>query len=112
MSCEALTTHTQQIARSEGATATALRLDEFAADCLSRLAPVRFAVATTEQEREDGFRLRFRAIVERGWAAPADFPDEMEREPDDERAVLIGGWGGEEPIAAGRLIFPLPGESL
>ncbi|HEY7036857.1 MAG TPA: hypothetical protein VH482_36350 [Thermomicrobiales bacterium] len=88
------------------------QLDELARLAIARVAPVRYGVAGSTAAREAVFRLRHRAVVERGWAAPDDLPDGLERDADDERAVLIGGWRGEELVAAARLIFPVPGRRL
>jgi hypothetical protein len=88
------------------------QLDSLARLAIARAAPVRFGIAESVAEREAVFRLRHRAVMERGWAAPEELPDGIEREADDERAVLIGGWLGEELVAAARLIFPAPGQRL
>jgi hypothetical protein len=88
------------------------RLDAIAASLLSALAPVRYAIATSESERDDVFRLRYRAVIDRGWLQPEDLPDGVERETDDDRAVLVGAWEGTAPVAAARMIFPTNGERL
>jgi hypothetical protein len=62
------------------------QLDHLAHLAIVRAAPVRFGVAGSVAERETVFRLRHRAVMERGWAAPEDLPDGLEREADDERA--------------------------
>jgi hypothetical protein len=89
-----------------------IRLDAYASSLVARLAPIRFGIAITEREREDVYRLRYLAVIERDWAKPGDFPDGLEREPDDEEAVLVGAWDGETLIAAGRIIFPIEGSPL
>jgi hypothetical protein len=88
------------------------RLDAVAASLLSRLAPIRCAVAVSAAEREDVFRLRYRAVVDRGWLRQEDLPGGLEREDADERAVLVGAWDGRTLVAAARLIFPTAGERL
>lgn len=87
-------------------------LDAIAAQLLSAVAPVRFAVAASDAEREAIFRLRYEAIVRRGWADPAAFPNGMERDEYDDRAVLLGGWEGDRLVAAGRIVFPAPERRL
>ena len=82
-------------------------LDSFAAQMLERVRPVEFRVAMSATERNAIFRLRYRVAVEDGLAKPADLPaDGLEREPADDRAVLIGGWNRGTLIAAARLVFP------
>jgi hypothetical protein len=92
-------------------------LDSVTARLVARAAPIRYAIAATEDERRDVFRLRYRAVIDRGWARPEDLPDGLERDADDDRAVLVGAWDGTSPVAAARLIFPsadaqLPVEAL
>ncbi|HVO70853.1 MAG TPA: hypothetical protein VMT24_12455 [Aggregatilineaceae bacterium] len=87
-------------------------LDALAAGLAESAAPVRFAVAQSTAEREAAFRLRGQALIERGAARPEDFPDGMEYDEHDERAVQIVGWHGQWPIATGRLVTPAPGKVL
>ena len=65
----------------------------------------RFSVAETDAEREIAFRLRYRAVVERGWVAPDDVT-ELERDEYDVRAIHVIGWDGVTPIATGRIVLP------
>src|SRR5690242_2334450 len=83
------------------------QLDTIAASILAGLAPIRYAVASSAEARGDVFRLRYRAVIDRGWLRPEDLPDGLERETDDDRAVLVGAWDGNTPIAAARMIFPI-----
>jgi hypothetical protein len=87
-------------------------LDDVAGMLLARLHPIRYSVASTGQQREEAFRLRYRAVVRRGWAEPHEMPDGLERDADDGRAVLIGGWDGADAVATARLIFPHPDHRL
>ncbi len=87
-------------------------LDALAAKLLIAVAPVHFAVATSDAEREAIFRLRYDAVVRRGWADPAAFPEGLERDAYDDVAVLLGGWEGERLVATGRIVFPAPGLRL
>lgn len=86
--------------------------DALASDLLARLAPIRFVVARSAAEREAAFRLRYRAVIERGWATAADYPEGLERDADDADALHLLGWDGEVPIATCRLVLPVPGRAL
>lgn len=81
-------------------------LDEVASLLVARAAPVQFRVAATAAERKEVFHLRYRAVVDRGWATPEAFPDAEERDAYDDQAVHIGGWGESGLVAAARLLFP------
>lgn len=58
------------------------------------------------------FRLRYRAITHHGWAHPEDYPDGLETDHRDDKALHIVGWDGAIPAAAARLIFPTAGQRL
>lgn len=75
-------------------------------------APVQFALAATESDRKAMFRLRAQVVIDRRWRPAAEFPDGMEHEADDDRALHLGGWLGDDLVAAARLIEPAPGELL
>lgn len=79
---------------------------------LSALAPLRFAEAKDHRERECAFRMRYRAVVERSMAAARMFPDGLERDDFDSRAVHVLAWDGERPIGTCRLTLPAEGEPL
>lgn len=85
-------------------------LDGLVAPVLAWTAPLRFDVARTPAERDAVYRLRYRAVMERGWARPEEFPDRLERDAYDEAAVHVLGWAGERPVATNRLVFPCPGQ--
>jgi N-acyl-L-homoserine lactone synthetase len=86
--------------------------DAIAADILERLAPLRFNEAKGKGERESGFRLRYRAVVERNMRASDNFPESLECDEFDPGAVHILGWDGERPIGTCRLVLPVPGRPL
>jgi N-acyl-L-homoserine lactone synthetase len=86
--------------------------DELARRVLARTAPVHYRRATSAEDRTAIFRLRYQAVIDRGWARPADLPDGLERDDDDDRAHFVGGWDGATLVAAARLIFPAPGMPL
>jgi N-acyl-L-homoserine lactone synthetase len=81
-------------------------LDEVTRRGVARAAPVRYGVARTDAERDAVYRLRYRVVVERGWARPEDLPDGRERDAYDAVAVHVVGWDGETLAAAARLLFP------
>jgi N-acyl-L-homoserine lactone synthetase len=68
--------------------------------------PYRLAVARDEAEREAVYRLRFRTVVEMGWADPEDFPNGMERTADDDDAIHVMARDGEELVASARIVLP------
>jgi hypothetical protein len=93
--------------------ATLESVDSLTARVLDHLRPIDFRVARSAAERESTFGLRYRVAVEDGLAEPADLPEDgLEREPADDRAVLIGGWDGETLTATARLVAPEPGVRL
>jgi hypothetical protein len=65
---------------------------------------LRFAVATTDAERDAAFRLRHDAVVARGWAEPT--ADGREHDSFDARALHLLGWDGPTAACAGRLVLP------
>jgi hypothetical protein len=89
-------------------------LDRLAADIVSR-SGYRFAVATTDADRDVAYRLRYAAVIDQGWPHDAPIADGREQDLYDERAVHVVGWDGESPIATGRLVLPpgsLPTEDV
>jgi N-acyl-L-homoserine lactone synthetase len=91
-------------------TSTAEReaLDRVSAQVLESAAPLRVEPARTAAEREACYRLRYRCVVEQGWANPSDLPDGMERDSDDELATHVCGWDGRKLAGTVRLVFPRP----
>ena len=86
--------------------------DAVAADLLTSLLPLRFDEVADEGERRAGYRLRYDAVVERALAEASRFPDGLEVDEFDDRAVHIVGWDGEVPVATCRLVLPAPGSPL
>jgi N-acyl-L-homoserine lactone synthetase len=80
--------------------------DALAAAAVSWVAPVHFQVAQTEDERQAAYRLRYQAVIERGWLQPADLPEGMEHDEYDDQAIHILAWDGDIPVATCRLILP------
>lgn len=87
-------------------------LETLAQHMVAKAAPVRFAVAQTTAEREAAFHLRYRALLERGSIQPDDFPDGLERDEHDARALQVIGWDGDQAIATGRIVLPRAGYLL
>jgi N-acyl-L-homoserine lactone synthetase len=96
-----------------GAELTALeKVDALAAQALDWLSPVRFATATTDAEREATYRLRYQAVVERGWLQEQDLPGGVEQDDYDDKAIHLIAWDGSAAIATCRLVLPEPGTRL
>ncbi|MGH2561601.1 MAG: acyl-homoserine-lactone synthase [Thermomicrobiales bacterium] len=70
------------------------------------------AELATDADRDAIYRLRYRVVRARGWADPAAFPDGRERDADDDRAVHVVAWAGEQLAATTRIILPSPGKRL
>jgi hypothetical protein len=87
-------------------------LDALAGMLLARGAPVHFGRAASPIDEEAAYRLRFDTVVEEGWATTADFPDGLERDEFDERAVHVLGRHSDRLVAVARLVFPQPGQPL
>ena len=68
--------------------------------------PLRLARAHTEPEIEAMQRLRADVVVEMGWAPAARFPDGLERDAYDERAVHVGAWEEDLLVGTSRVIPP------
>jgi N-acyl-L-homoserine lactone synthetase len=83
-------------------------IDTAARTIVERAAPIRFAVAASTAEREAIWRLRADTVIHRGWAPPESFPDGMERDHYDDRAVHIAGWDGDVLAATARIVLPSP----
>ena len=81
-------------------------LDALAADLLRTVGGLEFRAATTPEEVDATFRLRYEAVVENGWAGPGDYPDGRERDADDERAVCVVCLDGGRIVGSLRLVKP------
>lgn len=88
------------------------RLDALAPQFVMRAAPIRYTLAQSAAEREAVFRMRYRVVLEKGWGGAAGFPDGLERDAHDDRAVHVVGWDGDTIAASGRTVFPTPGSVL
>jgi len=88
------------------------RMDALAAQIVARAAPIHFGVAQSPAGPKAVYRLRYCVVIERGWAKPEDFPDGLEHDAYDDRAVQLGAWDGEVLAGTARLVLPAPGQPL
>jgi hypothetical protein len=81
---------------------------------LLALSPFEYTVARDPAEREVAYRLRARAVLERGWCRPEDLPAGQERDEYDDTAIQVIGWDGGLPMCTGRVVLPphLPTEEI
>ena len=87
-------------------------LDQLSRGFIGSIDSLRFDVAHDNSEREAVYRLRYQTVIQRGWARPEDFPDGMERDHYDEKAIHIVGWDGNRLAATARLVLPAGGLAL
>jgi N-acyl-L-homoserine lactone synthetase len=82
-------------------------LETLSSSLIAKAAPVHFGVAQSLADKEAAFRLRSQALIARGSATPADFPDGMEHDAHDERAIEVVGWDQSNRVmATGRIVLP------
>lgn len=74
--------------------------------------PLRFAIATTPQELDQVYRLRYDVVIEKGWKQPEELPDGIEQDAYDEDATQLVVWDDTVLAATTRLVFPAEGRSL
>jgi hypothetical protein len=80
-------------------------LDALVTRMLSR-SPFDYRVAMSDGERMIAYRLRGRAVLERGWCAEGELPGGMERDEYDDRAIHVVGWDGDVAMSTGRVVLP------
>jgi N-acyl-L-homoserine lactone synthetase len=80
-------------------------IDLLAAEWTAAAWPITFRLATAH-ELDEVFLLRYRTIVEEGWARAEDFPDGRERDEFDDDAIHIVGLDGQALAATSRLVLP------
>jgi N-acyl-L-homoserine lactone synthetase len=88
--------------------AEAEALDRACAQILDAAPSLRVEPAASVAERRACYRLRYRCVVDQGWADPSDFPDGMERDSYDELAVHLCAWERSALAGTVRLVFPRP----
>jgi len=79
-------------------------LDALVTRILSR-SPFEYRVAT-DREREVAYRLRARAVLDRGWREASDLADGIERDEYDDRAIHVVGWDRDVAMSTGRVVLP------
>ena len=95
-----------------GPGAGGLGLDHLATAVVARLAPLTFAVAASEPDRDAVLRMRYRCVVEEGWARPEDHPDGRERDEYDDASVFVVCRDGDSLAGSLRLVPPSPDRPL
>lgn len=81
-------------------------IDSLAGEWTAAAWPIKFRLATA-LELDEVFRLRYRTIVDEGWARAEDFPDGRERDEFDDDAIHVVGIDGQALAATSRLVLPL-----
>ena len=94
---------------NEGSDTALAQADAFAQSILLRVAPLVFGVAECQADLRAVFRLRYEVVMTQGWAAPEQFPDRLERDEYDLRAIQVVGREGDELVGTTRLVPPAPG---
>lgn len=87
-------------------------LERRAEQALGQLAPLEFAVAETDAERDAVLRMRYECVIGEGWARPEDHPDGREHDEHDDDALFIVCREDEALVGSMRLIPPRPGVLL
>jgi hypothetical protein len=87
-------------------------LDRLAGRLLAGARELRVAVAGTRAEREAAYRLRYRQVVEGGWASPDALPTGMEYDAYDAAALQVCAWRGAALVGTLRLVLPDQGRPL
>lgn len=88
------------------------RVDSLMAKTVEWVAPISFRIARSEEDRQAVYRMRYQAVIERGWLKPEDLPGGFEADEYDIGAVHVMAWDGEVLAASSRLVLPEPGRKL
>jgi GNAT acetyltransferase-like protein len=97
----------------KGKEATGLMaLDALSDRLLAAAASLRVAVAVTDAERQEAYRLRYAQVVGQGWVDAADLPDGLEVDVYDADALQVCAWEREVLVGTLRLVFPKAGRPL
>jgi len=73
---------------------------------LALAATLQYGLAGSQAEREAVYRLRYEAVMARGWARQEDFPDQRESDSYDGDATHIVARDGAVLAGTARLVFP------
>ena len=87
-------------------------LDALSDRLLAAAASLRVAVAVTQAEREEAYRLRYAQVVGEGWVDPADLPGGLEVDAYDADALQICAWERDALVGTLRLVLPAAGRPL
>jgi N-acyl-L-homoserine lactone synthetase len=87
-------------------------LDRLAATAIARLAPLSIDLATTPADRDAVHRIRYRCVIDEGWARPEDHPDGRERDEFDDDALFVVCRDGTSIVGSLRVILPSPDRLL
>lgn len=85
---------------------------ELAERALAGLAPLRFDVARTAEERDAVLRMRFDLVVSEGWIHSDELPGGREGDADDARATFVTCHEDDVLVGSMRLVGPEPAGSL
>jgi N-acyl-L-homoserine lactone synthetase len=95
-----------QIGMTEQPESALALADRLASRIVAGAAPIQFRLTRSDSELQAVYRLRYRVVIERGWAQPEDLPDGLEHDAYDEDAIHIAGWDGDVLAATSRLVLP------
>ena len=88
-------------------------LETLSSSLIAKAAPLRFGVAQSSADKTAAFQLRCQALIARGSATAVDFPDGIERDVHDDRALQVVGWDeANTVVATGRIVLPAAGQLL
>ena len=87
-------------------------LSGLAERALAQLAPLDFAVAVDDGERDEVLRMRAACVLAEGWARAEDFPDGRERDEYDDDATFVVCRDGAVLAGSMRIVAPAAGRML
>jgi N-acyl-L-homoserine lactone synthetase len=87
-------------------------LDALSDRLLAAAASLRVAVAVTDAERQEAYRLRYAQVVGQGWVEAADLPDGLEVDAYDADALQVCAWERHALVGTLRLVLPKAGRPL
>lgn len=100
---------TDSLCDSSGIGSELDRFDAVIRALIARAEPIHFGIVQSAAELTEVYRLRYQTVISRGWASAVNFPDGLEHDADDARAIHIAGWHDTTLVATARLILPATG---